>query len=159
MLDKRTRAHIERELELIERLMQDYRELLAVPGEEEPALIERTALGSVLQSFYNGVENIFQTVAKRVDQDMPTGADWHRQLWAQMARTTAVRPALIARETADQLEPYLGFRHVARHAYSFALDWIRMRELVQDLAQVWTQFHSDVQTFLDQPTPSEDAGS
>ena len=62
MLDKRTRAHIERELELIERLMQDYRELLAEAGGKEPALIERTALGSVLQSFYNGVENIAEVM-------------------------------------------------------------------------------------------------
>ena len=79
MLDRRTRSHIERELEQIVRLMSDYSELLAVPDAQEPGLIDRTALGAVLQSFYNGVENIFQTVAKRVDQDMPAGADWHRQ--------------------------------------------------------------------------------
>src|SRR3990172_11631061 len=119
MLDRRTRSHIERELEQIVRLMSDYSELLAVPDAQEPGLIDRTALGAVLQSFYNGVENIFQTVAKRVDQDMPAGADWHRQLWAQMARATAARPPLIVPATADQLEPYLGFRHIARHTYSF----------------------------------------
>ena len=121
MLDRRTRSHIERELEQIVRLMSDYSELLAVPEAQEPGLIDRTALGAVLQSFYNGVENIFQTVAKRVDQDMPAGADWHRQLWAQMARATAARLPLITPATADQLEPYLGFRHIARHTYSFAL--------------------------------------
>ena len=114
MLDRRTRSHIERALEQIEQLMHEYGELLAVPDAPEPGLIERTALGAVLQSFYNGGESIFQTVAKRVDQDMPAGADWHRQLWTRMARGTAVRPPLITPATADRLEPYLGFRHIAQ---------------------------------------------
>ena len=73
-----------------------------------------------------------------------------------MAQSTPVRPSLITRETADQLEPYLGFRHVARHAYSFALDWNRMRDLVRDFAQVWARFHADVQTFLGQHELPED---
>ena len=80
MLDRRSRSHIERELDQIERLMREYSELLAVSSEKEPELIARTALGAVFQSFYNGVENIFQTVAKWVDQDVPAGVDWHRQL-------------------------------------------------------------------------------
>ena len=157
MLDKRTRSHIDRELAQITQLMWDYRELLSGPSEQEPNLIERTALGAVLQSFYNGVESIFQTVAKRVDQDLPTGADWHRQLWAQMARATATRPPLIAPTTADQLEPYLGFRHFVRHAYSFALDWSRMGGLVRNLAPVWERFHADVQAFLAHQEEREDS--
>lgn len=159
MLDKRTRSHIERELEQIARLMSDYSELLAVPDAQEPGLIDRTALGAVLQSFYNGVENIFQIVAKRVDQDVPAGADWHRQLWAQMARATAARPPLITPATADQLEPYLGFRHIARHTYSFALEWTRMCDLVRDLVPVWERFRTDVQAFLDQQEGPEDSGA
>ena len=78
MLDRRSRSYIERELDQIERLMREYSELLAVSSEKEPELIARTALGAVFQSFYNGVENIFQTVAKWVDQDVPAGVDWHR---------------------------------------------------------------------------------
>lgn len=148
MLDRRTRSHIERELEQIGQLIQDDGDLLAVPDDAEPGLIERTALGAVLQSFYNGVENIFQTVAKRIDQDMPAGADWHRQLWTRMARGTAIRPPLITPATADRLEPYLGFRHIARHAYSFSLDWTKMGDLVHDLASMWEQFRGDIQTFL-----------
>ena len=93
------------------RLMADYSELLAVPDAQEPGLIDRTALGAVLQSFYNGVENIFQTVAKRVDQDMPAGADWHRQLWAQMARATAARPPLTQPRAASPRSLRLERRH------------------------------------------------
>lgn len=159
MLDRRTRSYIERELEQIRRLMSDYRELLAVPDAQEPGLIERTALSTVLQSFYNGVENIFQTIAKRIDQDLPASADWHRQLWVQMARPRATRPPVITPAMADQLEPYLGFRHIARHTYSFALEWTRMRDLVGDLASVWERFRAEIQAFLDQQEESEDSAA
>ena len=95
MLDKRARAHVERELQQIERLLEEYRPLLEAAQTAEPELVERTALGAVLQSFYTGVENVFQTIAKRVDQDMPTGEDWHKELLYQMARSTEVRPFLL----------------------------------------------------------------
>jgi len=129
--------------------MRDYSELLAMADDKEPELIARTALGAVLQSFYNGVESIFQIVAKRIDEDVPVGADWHRRLLAQMARVTSARPPLITSVTADHLEAYLGFRHLARHTYSFTLDWTRMAGLVRDLASVWAEFRADIQAFLD----------
>lgn len=159
MLDRRTRSLIERELGQIARLVADYSELLAMPDGTEPGLIDRTALSAVLQSFYNGVENILQTVAKRVDQNLPAGADWHRHLWIQMARATADRPPLIAPSTADQLEAYLGFRHLARHTYSFALEWARMQDLVQNMVSVWERFRTDIQAFLDQQEASADSNA
>lgn len=68
MLDSRTRSHIERELTQLNRLLEDYAELLALAAGEEPGLIPRTALSTVLQSFYQGIESVLQTVAKRVDR-------------------------------------------------------------------------------------------
>ena len=84
-------------------------------------MIERTALGAVLQSFYSGVENIFQTTAKRIDQKMPVGESWHNELLQQMAQSVASRKPVISQATLERLRPYLGFRHVARHAYTFIL--------------------------------------
>jgi hypothetical protein len=133
----------------LRRLLQDYAELLATSGNEEPGLIPRTALSTVLQSFYQGVESIFETVATRVDRRVPTGAGWHRQLIDQMAEATGVRLSLISKSTVDRLEPYLGFRHLARHTYPFVLEWSRMRLLVQELVTVSEQFSTDVQAFLE----------
>jgi hypothetical protein len=154
MLDRQSRSLIERELGQIARLMRDYSELLTVSDDKEPELIARTALSAVLQSFYNGVESIFQIIAKRLDQDVPVGTDWHRRLLAQMAQATAVRPPLITSVTADHLEAYLGFRHLARHTYSFTLEWTRMAGLVRDLKSVWAEFHADIQAFLDRQEDS-----
>jgi len=155
MLDERTRTHIERELTQLRRLLQDYAELLAVSSSKELELISRTALSTVLQSFYQGVESVFQTVAKRIDQQMPTGADWHRQLVNQMATPSATRPPLISANTVERLEPYLGFRHLARHTYPFSLEWNRMCRLVQELASVSEQFCSDVGRFIEHAEQSD----
>jgi hypothetical protein len=122
MLDERTQAHIVREIQQVERLLFEYRELLEIAHKTTPGLVEQTALSAVLQSFYNGVEGIFQTIAKRLDQKVPTGETWHRDLLRQMGNPTEKRKPVISDTTLERLEPYLGFRHVSRHAYTFKLE-------------------------------------
>ena len=58
MLDSRTRAHLERELAQLSRLLADYGELLATSETGQPDLVARTALSSVIQSFYQGIESV-----------------------------------------------------------------------------------------------------
>ena len=149
MLDDRALAHIERELQQIEDLFRAYRTLLSKASINEPNLVELTALAGVLHSFYNGVENVFQTIAKRVDGQMPTGSNWHWELLHLMARKTDNRLPVVSSETIDRLEPYLGFRHFVRHAYSFRLDWTKMEDLVLELDEVWATFRQDIRIWLD----------
>jgi hypothetical protein len=118
MLDSSTRALVERELQHLERLLIEYVDLLRNLPSEDPGLVDRTALGAVLQAFYLGVEAVFQRIAKRIDENMPSTSEWHRQLLNQMSGATARRPAVISIELADRLDPYLGFRHLARHTYT-----------------------------------------
>ena len=80
MLDDRTRVLVRRELQQIEKLLSEYDDLIESSRSIAPTLIEYTALGAVLQSFYNGVENIFQTIGKRVDGQIPAGESWHKDL-------------------------------------------------------------------------------
>lgn len=160
MLDDRALAHIERELQRIEDLFCAYRTLLSKASINEPNLVELTALAGVLHSFYNGVENVFQTIAKRVDGQMPTGSNWHWELLHLMARKGDNRHPVVSPETIDRLEPYLGFRHFVRHAYSFRLDWTKMEDLVLELDEVWATFRQDIRTWLDsKPEGSVDPDS
>lgn len=149
MLDERTRAHIVREIRQIDQLFQEYEDLLQKARQREPGLVELTALGAVLHSFYTGVESIFQTVAKRVDEHMPSGDQWHRELLLQMVREGERRGEVISQATRETLEAYLGFRHVYRHAYSFRLTWPQMRRLVYDLPDVWARLKSEIQANLE----------
>ncbi len=160
MLDDRAQAHIERELQQIESLFLEYRTLLSETSINEPNLVELTALAGVLHSFYNGVENVFQTIAKRVDEQMPTGSNWHWELLHLMARKTDNRHPVVSPETIDRLEPYLGFRHFVRHAYSFRLNWTKMEDLVLELGEVWSTFRQDIRIWLDsKPEGSVDPDS
>ena len=48
------------EIKQIDELFTSFSELLEKSKVEEPTLIELTAIGSILHSFYNGIENIFK---------------------------------------------------------------------------------------------------
>lgn len=114
-----------------------------------PSLVELTALASVLHSFYNGLENIFLSIAKGIDKNVPTGAQWHRELLTQMTLATEKRASVITSETAQQLSNYLSFRHFYRHSYSFFLEWNELEKLVTPLSEVWQQVKQELQAFLD----------
>lgn len=137
------------EVELIERLFSSYSDLLQRVRKDPPNLVEITALASVLHSFYTGLENLFQTVAKEIDCELPVGEQWHRDLLWQMARATAERTSVISDETARRLLTYLAFRHFYRHAYSFFLDWNELSKLVFPMAEVWAQTRQDLEKFLE----------
>lgn len=72
------------EIQQIDELFISYNDLFEKSRDAEPTLIELTALGSVLHSFYNGIENIFETIGKNIDGKLPTGHHWHNELLKQM---------------------------------------------------------------------------
>ena len=88
----------------------------------EPDLFDMTILGSVLHSFYNGLENIFEIIAKDIDGCIPTGNKSHQELLHQMASENGERNELIGEELYIKLKEYATFRHFYRHAYSFQLN-------------------------------------
>ena len=87
-------------------------------------------------------------IAKRVDGGVPSSSDWHRRLLDQMTAAGVSRPSVISAELASRLDPYLGFRHLARHTYPFFLNWGRMRGLVEDMDSVLRSFQDQVQDFI-----------
>ena len=137
MSDDRLNQFIQRELNELDKLMCRYADAIRLGSVSEPELLHVTALGSVLHSFYSGIERIFTDVAKRIDGSLPQGDRWHTELLMQMARPTASRPSVISDETQHQLRSYLAFRHYYRHSYSHSLEWPRLRELTADLTNVW----------------------
>lgn len=151
MLDEQVAAQIRFELTQLERLLASYQDLLARFAQTsagEPTLIETTALASVLHSFYTGVENIFQLVAKRVDRQLLSGERWHRDLLDQMSQATDERAALLTAETGKRLREYLAFRHFYRHSYSNFLDWQRLALLAAPLPELTQTIQTEVEAWL-----------
>ena len=161
MLDEQVVLQIRFELTQIERLLTSYQDLLArfIPMPESeptlPTLIETTALASVLHSFYTGVENIFQLIAKHLDQQPLAGERWHRDLLDQMSQATGERAALLTAETGKRLREYLAFRHFYRHAYSSFLDWRRLALLAAPLPELIKTIQAEVETWLCQAASSQ----
>lgn len=148
MVDK-VISQVKFEIGQIDQLFESYADLLEQAQKKAPDLVEVTAMASVLHSFYNGLENIFLSIAKGIDQDVPMGAQWHRDLLTRMTEATSSRGPVLTVDVAHQLADYLGFRHFYRHSYSFFLEWDELEKLVMPLADVWEQAKYEVQLFLD----------
>jgi hypothetical protein len=132
----------------IDLLFDSYADLLERAEKSVPDLIEITAIASVLHSFYNGLENIFRSIAKEIDNDVPTSAQGHRDLLNRMTEATANRRPVLTIETTDRLSEYLGFRHFFRHSYSFFMEWDELEKLVTPLENVWAQTKDELERFL-----------
>lgn len=142
------RAELLVERKQLRQLFATYGVVLTRSLTEEPGIVEATAVGAFLHSFYNGIENILKQIALEVDGDLPSGDAWHRRLLDQMSRPGQYRSIVVSAGLKKRLRKYLGFRHVFRTAYVFNLRWEKMRPLVQDCQSVFEAFESEIEAFL-----------
>jgi hypothetical protein len=115
--------------ELIERLRGEIHELDNVveralrgwpkaqnPSPEQEFFLDSVALN--LHGFYAGVERLFELIGRRIDQKVPSGEAWHRDLLRQMSQDLPdVRPAMISQESAVALDKFRRFRHLVQNIY------------------------------------------
>lgn len=149
MSNERIKSQIQFQIQQIDKLLKMYSQLLKECREKEPDLVEITAIASVLHSFYNGLENIFEIIAKRIDNGIIQGEQWHKRLLSEMVSKNDKRSVVISNDLKDKLIEYMGFRHFFRHSYSFFLDWDELKKLVLPLEEVWKQAKEEIEVFLD----------
>ena len=154
MLDEALRRLIIRELEEIDALLAKSSSLLETPINTEPSFERIAALSAILNSFYTGLERIFERIAKEIDTRKPEGERWHIELLNQVARQTEIRPAVISEDSRQRLRDYLAFRHRSRHAYAHYLVWDSMAQLVAGTSQTWNIVHSEILQFVRQQSSS-----
>lgn len=141
------RADIGRELVHVRRLVAEAEEWQTQLYDWPESIRVRTA-GGILHDFYCGVERIFRYIAARIDEDLPSGADWHIRLLQRMATNIeTVRPEVLDDETARQLDEYLRFRHLFRNIYGFDLEWERCRKLLSDLPDLLERLEQQLGAF------------
>jgi hypothetical protein len=142
-------ARIKKELDELDQVVERCRDIwqqFETSGDDR--YIDGVALN--LQSFYSGLERIFELVITEVDRGVPAGANWHQELLRQAATPIPdLRPALIGNSTRDALDRYRGFRHVVRNIYSFTLDREQIAPLVRDLLTVFASVRTDLSQFAD----------
>jgi hypothetical protein len=152
-------AQIAFDIEQIDQLFSAYAQLLKHAEQQTPDLVELTAIASVVHSFYNGLENIFLSIAKRLDQQVPAGTQSHRDLLIRMTRETPNRGSVISVALSEQLSAYLAFRHFYRHSYSFFLQWSELEKLVTPILATWAHTKAELYTFLDSLSDNNEHGT
>jgi hypothetical protein len=101
-----------------------------------------------LHGFYNGLERIFEWLARQIDGTIPEGASWHRDLLQQMSFAVPnVRPSVIQPETRILLEEFLGFRHVVRNLYTWHFEPEKISSLVAQLPETVAALDADFAHF------------
>jgi len=142
---------IRQELSAVERSVARAKRAMALAQQaprEQDIYLDSAALN--LHDFYAGLERAFEHVAATVDEHIPGGRNWHRELLCHMAEERAsVRPAVISVDTRDKLEEYLRFRHVVRNVYAFEFDVHRLARLVDGLGGVLDRTRHELEAFAD----------
>ena len=101
-----------------------------------------------LHDVYSGFERIFRQIAATVDDNLPAGADWHRELLEQMGLDLPkIRPAVLTPDSIQHLDQYLRFRHVVRNIYTFSFDPERIAKLVTEMDAVFPQIRQELTVF------------
>jgi len=150
------RQKLQHEIQQIDQLLESFRPLLNLTSAREPDIVELSALATVLHSFYGGIENIFTTIGKKIDDRVPTGTKWHKDLLTQMSRSTDSRNAIISEQQYASLIGYLSFRHFFRNSYAYQLDWGQMHPLVESIAETWEELKTPLHRLIDEEEGNTD---
>ena len=102
-----------------------------------------------LHGLYSGFEKIFLEVAKEIDENIPEGSSWHKELLDQMAiKIKNLRPAVISKESRDILDEYRAFRHVVRNVYANKYSAKKIAILLEDFSHEYSRVKKEIQDFL-----------
>jgi hypothetical protein len=114
--------------------------------EDRDLLIDSAALS--LHDFCAGLESIFIQIATHVDDSVPDGSGWHRDLLDQMNKDLpSRRPPVLTSELAESLDEYLRFRHVIRNIYAFVIDAESIGRLVDQLGSAFASLREELESF------------
>jgi hypothetical protein len=113
---------------------------------EEQVYLDSIALN--LHGFYSGLERLFELIARHVDQSLPAGKTWHRDLLQQMAHDLLdVRPAVVDEDSALVLDEFRRFRHLVRNVYTMNLVPEKMAGLMSVLPGLWSKVRAELLAF------------
>ncbi|MBI4530798.1 MAG: nucleotidyltransferase domain-containing protein [Candidatus Latescibacteria bacterium] len=131
---------VDDELIALQRVVEEAQEGMSHVA-DPPSQFEMNALASYVHQFYTGCERVFERIVVYIDKEAPGGAFSHANLLVQMARERpGVRPPVLDEGLWLHLQDYLEFRHFFRHAYGYALDWAKLRPLVEGMSNTLADF-------------------
>lgn len=148
-MDNNIKEKIILEISKIETLVEKSYILLEKSKIQKPDFIEINAIGSVLHSYYSGLENIFKLIYKSFDEKPLSSNVWHSELLQEMFTQTEKHPQILSEELLPTLKNYLGFRHVFRHSYGYEIDWTHLQPLFYKMNENWQSVKKEILDFAD----------
>lgn len=109
---------------------------------KKKSVVELAAIATFLHNIYNGIENILKQILKAKGDEIPRTETSHKDLLE-----LSVSLGIIPEKLSDQLYEYLTFRHFFVHAYGFMLEEAHLRNLADNISNVWSQFLSAIQRY------------
>ncbi len=133
------------EITKLKLLENEQRDLL----KKRPSNYLLRAGGSILHDFYTGIEKIFESIAKEIDNRIPQGEEWHSEMLHQMTLDIhGLRPPVITGDMEKKLREYLGFWHLFRKRYGFELDWQKLKKLLIGMPQIRSELEKEMDIFF-----------
>ncbi len=147
-MDDATKQKAALEISKIDNLVEKSSVLLSKCKIAEPDFVELNAIGSILHSYYGGIESVFNLIYKSIYNKTLSGNMWHSDLFTDMFEKTDFHEPILPEELFKSLREYLGFRHVFRHSYGYELDWKRMQPLFFALPENWAAVKNALNKFF-----------
>ena len=144
-MDNAIKVKINYEISQIDELLEKSQVLLALVKNKEPDFIEITAIGGILHSFYNGIENIFVLIGKNLNFNFNSSPQWHRNLVDFMFSQNDFLPA----DLRLLLTEYMGFRHFYRHTYGYTIKWEKCSHLFLGLTDFWKLVSEAIKKYIE----------
>ena len=141
-------AELEADIELLRKLKKTNAKAFDRTREPESDELSWAALGYTIHNIYNLLENYFLRVSKFFENSLDGGAR-HRDLIERMTLSIeGLRPALLTREIAADIDELRSFRHVFRNIYQTSLDPERTRLVQERLGKALPAFEAAHSQFV-----------
>jgi uncharacterized protein YutE (UPF0331/DUF86 family) len=128
------------EMENITKVLIELEKVKDRPDKEPVILV---GIGAYLQNIYTGMENILKQLLLHKNISIPDTPTWHKDLL-----NLAVEHNFITMETADKIGKYLFFRHFFTHAYGFLIDETKLKPLMSNIPDIYSEFKREIDKSL-----------
>jgi hypothetical protein len=148
-LDENIKQKILFEISQVDEVIDSTKPLRDLCKIKTPDIVEKSAVALLLQSFYNGIENILIIIVKYFDTKLPNSSKWHKELLEKAFEESEKHKQIFRDEIKIILNDYMSMRHFIRHTYGFRLDWEQMQELTNGIDNIWIMLKEDLKEFIE----------